>query len=321
MTTRYPAIEPYESGMLDVGHGHRVYFECCGNPNGKPALFIHGGPGAGCGKGARRYFDPKIYRIVLFDQRGCGRSTPLANDDNADLRTNTTAHLIADIERLRSFLGLETWTICAISWGTTLALAYAQKYPERVDAMVLALVTTTTRGEVEWVTNGLRHALPAEWKRFADAIPAHLRDRSLVDAYATMLFDEDANVRAHAAREWCAWDCAQTAGGEATHDPRFDDAEFRLRFARLVTHYWRHAAFLDDDQLLKNAPLLNAIPGVMIHGRNDVGCPVEIPIALSKCWRASTLQLLDMGHGDDEIFPLAVTAALDGFRYLSGQVS
>ncbi len=154
MPDQFPAIEPYERGLLDVGERHRIYWECCGNPTGKPALFLHGGPGSGCSVGQRRFFNPTIYRAVLFDQRGSGRSRPLASDEDADLHTNTTAHLISDIEILREHLGVERWTILGLSWGTTLGLAYAEAHPERVSAMVLALVTTTSRREVQWATEG-----------------------------------------------------------------------------------------------------------------------------------------------------------------------
>ena len=208
MTAVFPPSEPYESGMLDVGDGHHVYWESCGNPAGRPALFLHGGPGAGCSPGSRRFFDPRVYRAVLFDQRGSGRSRPLASAPDADLRTNTTAHLIADIERLRRRLAIDTWTVLGMSWGTTLGLAYAQAHPERAKALILALVTTTSRREVEWITRGVGRIFPREWERFAAAVPSELRHLPLVDAYAAMVFDPRDDVRAHAAREWCAWEYA-----------------------------------------------------------------------------------------------------------------
>lgn len=294
-----PAIEPYQAGTLDAGNGHRVYWECCGNPNGKPALYLHGGPGSGCSPGSRRLFDPDVYRIVLFDQRGCGRSTPLANEPNADLRANTTAHLIGDIERLREHLGIQRFSILGVSWGTTLALAYAQAYPQCVAAIVLALVTTTSRREVQWLTEGVGRIFPQQWERFAAAVPASLRDRPLVDAYASLLFDADRMVRERAAREWCAWEDAHvslTPGHKP--NPRFDDPAFRLRFARLVTHYWSNHAFLGEEQLIRNAGLLNDIPGDLIHGRFDVSSPLETAWRLSKAWKGSRLHVLDdAGHG------------------------
>lgn len=298
--------------MLDVGDGHHVYWECCGNPKGRPALYLHGGPGSGCTPGSRRYFDPQVYRIVLFDQRGCGRSTPIASDPDADLRANTTSHLIGDIEQLREFLHIENWTVLGISWGTTLALAYAQVYPGRVAALVLALVTTTSRREVEWLTEGVGRIFPREWERFADAVAPALRDRPLVDAYAEMLFDHDPAVRDRAARAWCAWEDAHVSlAPNHTPNPRFEDAEFRLCFARLVTHYWKNAAFFGDQQLLENASILNGIPGELIHGGYDVSSPLDIPWRLSRIWTTSKLSVLDdVGHGGGESFVSAIIDAL-----------
>jgi proline iminopeptidase len=301
--------------MLDVSDGHRLYWECCGNPDGKPALYLHGGPGSGCTPGQRRFFDPHAYRVVLFDQRGAGRSRPLASEPDADLRASTTPHLIADIEALRRLHKVERWTVLGLSWGTTLGLAYAQAHPQRVEALVLALVTTTSRREVEWLTRDVGRIFPQEWERFAAAVPETLRHLPLVDAYATLLFDADPAVREHAAREWCAWEDAHvslTPGHRP--NPRYDDPEFRLRFARLVTHYWRHAAFLEEDQLLREAPRLNGIPGVLIHGRYDVSGPLETAWRLSQRWTTSRLQVLgDAGHGGGDTFLAAIVDALAQF--------
>ena len=300
--------------MLDVGDGHRVYWECCGNPAGKPAVYLHGGPGAGATPSERRFFDPDAYRVVLFDQRGSGRSRPLASEPDADLSTNTTTHLIADIERLRQRHGIDSWTVVGVSWGTTLALAYAQTHPQRVTALVLAAVSTDSRREIEWVTRDVGRIFPREWDRFAGAVPDTLRHLPLADAYATLLFAPDAAVREHAAREWCAWEDAHVSLAPGhTPNERFDDREFRLGFARLVTHYWRHAAFLPDDQLLRNAATLNGIPGILIHGRYDVSSPLEIAWRLSRDWSTSQLQIIgDEGHGGDK-FIAAVTDALSQF--------
>ncbi len=315
MDPRFPAIEPYASGMLDVGDAHRVYWECCGNPNGRPALFLHGGPGSGCSANQRRYFDPLRYRIVLFDQRGCGRSRPLADAPDADLSSNTTGHLIADIELLREHLGLRSWTVLGLSWGTTLGLAYAQAYPERVDALVLALVTTTSRREVRWLTYDVGRVFPQEWDRFAGAVPAEMRDVSLVDAYAALLFDSDPVVRERAAFEWCTWEDVHVSltPGHAPN-PRFLDPKFRLQFSRLVTHYWRHAAFVEDEQLIRNAALLDGIPGVLIHGRYDVSSPLESAWRLSRRWSTSELTVLDdAGHGGGAGFVASVVNAVTRF--------
>src|SRR5215831_2325671 len=200
MRDRFPAIESYDTGMLDVGDGHCLYWECCGNPEGRPAIYLHGGPGSGCTPGQRRWFDPEAYRVVLFDQRGSARSRPQASEPDADLGANTTAHLVGDIEALRKHLGVEIWTVLGMSWGTTLGLAYAQAHPERVSGLVLALVGTTSRREVQWLTRDVGRIFPQEWDRFASAVPDTLRHLALVDAYATLLFDPDPAIRAHAAR-------------------------------------------------------------------------------------------------------------------------
>jgi len=312
MTGQFPPIAPYDSGTLRTSNGHEVYWECCGNPHGLPALYLHGGPGGGCTPGQRRFFDPAAFRIVLFDQRGCGRSRPLASDPHADLSTNTTSHLIADIESLRELLGVEQWTILGLSWGTTLGLAYAQTYPQFVRALVLALITTTSRREVEWITEGVGRLYPHEWHRFSAAVPEELRQMPLVESYAKLLFDADPVVRDRAARDWCTWEDAHislTPGHRSS--PQFDDPQFRLGLARLVTHYWRHAAFLEQDQLIRDASRLNGIPGVLIHGRFDVSSPLETAWELSQRWNSSRLHVLDdAGHGGGNSFYPAVVGAL-----------
>jgi proline iminopeptidase len=315
MAGRFPAIEPYDSGMLDVGDGHQVYWECCGNPAGKPALYLHGGPGSGFSPGQRRFFDPDAYRAVLFDQRGSGRSRPLASEPDTDLSTNTTQHLIADIEALRELHGVDTWVILGLSWGTTLGLAYAQTHPQRVNALVLALVTTTSRSEVDWITEGVRRIFPREWERFANAVPESLRHMRLVDAYATLLNDPDPAVQEQAAREWCTWEDAHVSLTPG-HKPslRYEDPEFRLRFARLVTHYWRNAAFLGEDQLIREADILNGIPGVLMHGIFDVSGPLITAWQLLKNWTTSELRVLDdAGHGGLENFSGTVADAVTEF--------
>jgi proline iminopeptidase len=306
---QFPPIEPYENGMLGVGDGHQIYWECCGNPTGKPALFLHGGPGTGCSVGQRRFFDPNVYRALLFDQRGSGRSLPLASQLSSNLASNTTSHLIADIERLREVLGIESWVILGLSWGTTLGLAYAHAHPRRVKAMVLGFVGTTSRAEVQWITKDVGRIFPQEWERFVEAVPQHLRSIPLVDAYAIMLADADEAVRDRAAQAWCKWEdvhVSLTPGHMP--NPRFDDAEFRLRLARLVTHYWRHAAFLEEGQLIRDASRLNGIPGVLIHGRFDVSGPLSTAWQLHKRWTTTRLHILeDAGHGGgNEFMPLVI---------------
>jgi proline iminopeptidase len=312
-------IEPYEQGMLDVGDGQKVYWEVCGNARGKPAVVLHGGPGSGCTPGWRRFFNPARYRVVLFDQRGCGRSTPHASDPSVDLSSNTTAHLIGDIELLRSHLGVERWLVFGGSWGSTLGLAYAQRHPDRVSEAVLFSVVTTTMREVEWVTRDVGRLFPQAWARFREGAQTQERDGNLVEAYSRLLEDANADVREHAARSWCEWEEAHIAlGPDHPPDPRYDDARFRRCFARLVTHYWRHAAFLEDGELLRNAARLTGIPAVLVHGRLDVSSPLDVPWRLSHAWPGSELVIVDdAGHSVDASgMTGALLAATDRFARL-----
>jgi proline iminopeptidase len=308
----FPPIEPYDSGMLDVGDGQSVYWECCGNPDGKPALYLHGGPGSGASTGARRYFDPDRFRVVLLDQRGCGRSSPSAVDPGTDLSVNTTQHLIRDIEKLRELQAVEAWSVLGISWGTTLALAYAQAHPSRVDGLVLAAVTNSTAAEVRWITEDVGRIFPEGWARLAGAVPPRLRSERLVDAYATLLADPDPQVREHAAREWCRWEDTHVSLMPGYQpEERFQDPDFRYLFARLVTHYWRNAAFLPDGQLLENAPTLDGIPGALIHGRYDVSGPLDTAWHLHQRWSTSRPHVIDdAGHGGSTSFTDTIVDSL-----------
>jgi proline iminopeptidase len=292
--------------MLDVTDGHRIHWEVHGA--GKPVVVFHGGPGSGCPPWWLDLFDLGAYRVVLFDQRGCGRSVPHASTPVVDLSANTTEHLLADIEALRVHLGIERWLVLGASWGTTLALAYAQRHSERVSEMVLFSVTTTTRREVEWITRGVGRYFPAEWERFRNAVPS---DR-LVEAYNDRVLDPDPAVHEPAAREWCAWEDAHVAAG---HDPRYDDPAFRLAFARLVTHYWRHGAWLEEGVLTRDVGRLDGIPAVLIHGRLDLSSPLDVPWALSRAWPSSELVVIDdVGHKGGPSMTAAIVAALDRFR-------
>jgi len=298
MPDLFPPIEPYDSGQLEVGDGHQIYWEACGNPTGKPALVLHGGPGSGCTPGARRYFDPRAYRIILFDQRGSGRSTPHASSPGIDLSTNTTAHLLADIERLRTHLGIARWLVFGGSWGSTLALAYAERHPERVAGMVLVAIATTTPAEIEWITRGVGMFFPEAWDRFQGGVPAGERGGRLVDAYHRLLMHPNPAVHETAARDWCDWEMALVAIHPGhTPNPRYENPAFRLGFARLVTHYWRHAAWLEDGALLRDADRLAGIPGVLIHGRLDLGGPLVTPWRLARAWPGSELVIVgEAGH-------------------------
>jgi proline iminopeptidase len=302
--------------MLDVGDGNLVYWEVCGNPAGKPAVMLHGGPGSGCVPGWRRYFDPAAYRVVLFDQRGCGRSTPHAGDAAVDLATNTTDHLIADMERLRDRLGIESWLVAGGSWGSTLGLAYGEELPERVSEMVLFSVGTTSHHEVRWVTRDVARYFPEQWAQFRDAVPPAERDGDLIAAYYRLLHDRDPAVREKAARDWCRWEDTHVAiRSDHRPDPRYDDPRFRMAFARLVTHYWHHAGFREDGVLIRDAGRLVGIPGILIHGRLDLSSPLDIPWQLSRAWPGSELVVIDdAGHGAGQPgMRNAVLAALDSF--------
>lgn len=295
----YPEIEPYAHGMLAVGDGQHLYWETCGNPAGKPAVVLHGGPGSGCTPGWRRYFDPAAYRIVLFDQRGCGRSTPHASAAEVDLTTNTTHHLLTDIEQLRRHLEIERWLIFGASWGSTLGLAYAEKFPERVSEIVLFSVVTTTHREVSWITREIGRLFPAEWARFRDGVPAADRDGDLSAAYSRLLEDPDPTVREQAALDWCAWEDVHVSlqpGHQPS--PRYRDPIFRMAFARLVTHYFQHAAWLDDGILLRQAGRLAGIPGVLVQGKFDVSGPPDIAWNLAQVWPDTEFILVEeAGHG------------------------
>jgi proline iminopeptidase len=311
----WPETEPDESGLLDVGDGHRVHWEACGARDGKPAVVLHGGPGSGCGAWWRRLFDPRAFRVVLFDQRGCGRSVPHASAPDVDLAANTTHHLIADVELLRRHLSIERWLVLGGSWGSTLALAYGQRHPDRVSEMVLFSVTTTTRREVEWVTREAGRFFPAQWRRFRDGVASPERDGSLVEAYNRLLLDPDPAVHEQAARDWCAWEDShvRTSPGDAP-DPRYEDPRFRLCFARLVTHYWRHAAWLRDGALLSDIDSLSGIPAVLIHGRRDLTSPLDVPWTLAQSWRGSELVLIDdAGHTSGPAMTAALIAAINSF--------
>jgi len=314
---QYPPIEPYEHGMLDVGDGQQLYWETVGNPDGLPALFVHGGPGSGCSSGQRRFFDPAAYRGVLLDQRGCGRSTPLASDVDVDLSVNTTQHLIADMERLRAHLGIDRWLLFGLSWGSALTLAYAQRFPERVAAIVLGPVTVGSRREIDWICREMGRVFPREWERLIALVPEVENDGSIPAAYARLLADPDEFVRADAAEAWRTWEDAHISlvpGYRPT--PHGHDREREMVFARLVTHYWSHDCFLDEDEIFLNMERLVGIPAVLVHGRYDVSGPLETAWRLHREWPRSRLVVVeDAGHGGGS-FGSALMDALESFKRL-----
>jgi proline iminopeptidase len=294
--------------LLDVGDGHEVYWERHGDPGGKPAVVLHGGPGSGAVPWWRTLFDPAAYHAVLFDQRGCGRSRPHAGAPTADLSANTTHHLIADIERLREHLGIERWLVLGGSWGSTLALAYAETHPDRVTEMVLFSAGTGARREIEWFTRGIRDQFPEAWARFRDGVPEPDRDGSLVDAYSALLHDPDPAVHDKAARDWCDWEANYLGAGD-----RYDDPRFRLCFARLVTHYWRHAAWLEDGALIAGLDRLRDSPGVVIQGGRDVGAPLRVASAITERW-GELVVLDDEPHSAGPAMETEIRRALARFR-------
>ena len=297
MRTFYPEIEPYDHGMLDVGDGHSVYWELCGNPQGKPVVFLHGGPGGGCTPTQRRLFDPDKYRILLFDQRGCGRSTPYAS-----LEANTTWHLVADIERLREMIGVDKWMVFGGSWGSTLALAYAETHPERVTELVLRGIFTLRRPELLWYyQEGASWIFPDKWEGFLAPIPEEERG-DLMAAYRKRLIDPDPAVQARAARAWSLWEGETiTLLHNQEYSDQFGDEHYAIAFARIENHYFVNEGWFEDGQLIRNAHRLKDIPGVIIQGRYDIATPAKTAWDLHRAWpEAKFIMVPDAGHAVSE---------------------
>ena len=290
----YPEINPYDTGMLTVSKLHTLYYEQCGNPHGKPVVFLHGGPGAGCTTNARRFFDPTHYRIVLFDQRGCGRSIP-----HAELTDNTTWHLVADIEQLREYLAIDRWQVFGGSWGSTLALAYAQTHPERVTELVLRGIFMLRRWELEWFYQHGCSALFADaWEHYLAPIPAVERS-DLISAYYRRLTSTDRSLRLTAAKAWSIWEASTSyLLQDLAHIRANGSDEFALAFARIECHYFVNGGFLEcDDQLLRNVGRLRNTPAVIVQGRYDVVCPMRSAWDLHRAWPEADLRLVaDAGH-------------------------
>jgi proline iminopeptidase len=306
----YPPIEPYETGELEVGDGHHIAYELSGNPAGRPALFLHGGPGGGCYPDHRRLFDPAHYRIVLFDQRGCGRSRPLG-----ELAANTTAHLVADIELLRAALGVERFVVLGGSWGATLALLYAQTHRDRVAALVLRGIFTARRHEVAWLyQHGASQLFPEAWARFVAPIPESERD-DLVAAYHRRLFSGDAETEHDFARHWCDWESAlMTLLSRAAPSRAASAATHAL--ARIEAHYFVNGSFLPEGCIMADAPLLAGLPGIIVQGRYDVVTPAATAYELHRAWAGSKLEIVpDAGHATSEPgIARKLIEATDSFR-------
>ncbi|CAN0653346.1 Proline iminopeptidase [Nitratireductor aquimarinus] len=297
LRTLYPEIEPFDSGMLDVGDGHTIYWERMGTRGAKPAVFLHGGPGGGCGPTHRRAFDPEKYDVMLFDQRGCGRSLP-----HAELEANTTWHLVSDIERLRAMMGVEKWQVFGGSWGSTLALAYAETHPERVSELIVRGVYTLTRAELEWYYQfGVSQMFPEKWERFLAPIPQAERG-DLMAAYRKRLISEDRAVQLEAAKAWSLWEGETiTLLPDPSLTEQHGDDDFAIAFARIENHFFVHGGWFEEGQLLRDAHKLAGIPGVIVHGRYDMPCPAHYAWQLHKAWPDAEFHLIEgAGHAFSE---------------------
>jgi proline iminopeptidase len=298
MKTLYPEIEPFDTGRLKVSPIHELYYEQCGNPQGKPVVFLHGGPGGGLNPDYRRYFNPEIYRVVLFDQRGSGKSTP-----HASLEENTTWHLVEDIERLREHLGIKTWQVFGGSWGSTLALAYAETHPDRVHQLVLRGIFLCRRKEIQWFyQEGASEIFADVWEEYLKVIPEAER-ADMVSAYYRRLTSEDDAQRLEAARAWSIWEGSTS---KLLFDPamieKFADPEFALAFARIECHYFMNNAFFaTDNYLIENVGRIRSIPGIIVQGRYDVVCPMTSAWDLHRAWPEAQLDIIpDAGHSISE---------------------
>ena len=319
MVDLYPPTSPYSSGFLDAGDGNRIYYEQLGHPDGKPALHVHGGPGSGSVQRPTRAWDPERYRLIRYDQRNCGRSTPHASDPAADMSLNTTQHLIDDMELLREYLGIERWLLNGASWGTTLILAYAEQHPERVSEVVIQAVTTSRRSEIDWLYRGAGRFHPEAWDRFRDGVPADERDGDLLAGYTRLMEHPDRAIRAKAAADWLAWEDAVVSnepnGVPGMYSSGEEDAQIAL--VRICAHIFGNYAWLEEDQLLRNAHRLAGIPGVLVHGRHDMGCPVQTAWELAKAWPDARLHIIeDCGHAGSEAMHQTTRTAIEQFKNL-----
>lgn len=314
-------LQPFATGSLDRPDGARLYFETSGNPAGRPALYLHGGPGGGLGQGGyRRRFDPDLHLIVGVDQRGCGRSTPWASDDLLSLETQTMNHLLGDLEALREHLHVEAWLVHGVSWGSTLALAYALAHPRRVTEIVTFAVTSGSRWEIDWITDGVAPLFPEAHEKLREPVRS---DERTVEGYARLLRDPDPRVRIDAGDRWDAWEATHVSLDPfATPGPLHDDARQRLNFATLVTHYWAQDCFLPGElAILPRAHELAGIPGVLLHGRRDISGPALTAWQLHRAWPGSRLEILEEeGHGGPRSAELA-TRAIDSFARAAGRTS
>ena len=322
MRTFYPEIEPYETGLLEVGDGQTLYWEASGNPQGKPAVYLHGGPGGASSPNQRRVFDPEKYRIILFDQRGCGQCTPHASDPAADLDSNTTWHLVADLETLRDHLGIKKWLVCGGSWGSTLALAYAETHPERVSELVVRGIFTLRPVELDWFYEGGAAAIyPDLWENFLAPVPLEERGH-LIEAYSRLLNDPDRFVRERAGVAWSTWESSTiTLLQEPDKIAHFTEPAFAVAFARIENHFFSHRGWFEPNQLINNAGRLAEIPGVIVQGRYDMCTPAFTAWELHNNWPEAEFHMIpDAGHAFDQPGILdAIVTATDRFAGVSSR--
>lgn len=311
----YPASEPFDQGLLRVSDGHDLYWERVGNPHGKPVVVLHGGPGSGATPWWRTFFDPARYAVTLFDQRGCGRSRPLASDVDINMSTITTSHLIADIEALRELHQIDRWLVFGGSWGSTLALAYAVEHPCRVAELVLWGVTTTTRHEVDWMTWSMGEVYPEAFGNLRALAPDLCEGDNLPAAYYRLLTSRDAEQCDHAARAWCDWEeRLTTLSGPPQAGSRFADPAFRLGFARLVTHFFGNHGFLPPDAITGRLDRLAVIPAVFVRGRLDIASPLGVAWRLAQALPHATLHVVEAeGHGGETMINRLLVEATDHF--------
>lgn len=291
----YPASQPYAFDMIEVEGGHRLYYEECGNPDGIPVIVLHGGPGGGCSPGMRRFFRPNIYRVILFDQRGCGRSRPHASVEN-----NTTRHLIADIEAIREKLGINQWIVFGGSWGATLSLLYAQAHPERVKHLVLRGVFLMTAAELDWFyQGGVARFFPQRWKAFISELPEDER-HDVISAFHKRLFGSDEEEQIRFARLWTNWE-SSLATIEGRYGSGSAPTSYALAFARIENHYFSNGGFIEEGQILRDMPKIAHIPGTIVQGRYDMICPPATAFALHEAWPSSRLLMVQKaGHSLSE---------------------
>lgn len=311
----YPVNDPFDQGVVEVSGGHQVHWERVGNPSGKPAVVLHGGPGSGAQPWWRTYFDPARYCVTLFDQRGCGRSRPLASDPGIDLCTITMQHLIDDIETLRQLHGVERWLVFGGSWGSTLALAYAIEHPARVSELVLWGVTTTTRHEVDWMTWTMGEIYPEAFAQLRALVPGVQEGGNLPAAYNRLLMSPDTALQDRAARAWCDWEeRLATLSGPPKASARYADPVFRLTFARLVTHLFGNHAFLRPEGISARLDRLENIPAVFVRGRLDIASPLGVVWRLAQQLPNATLHVVEHeDHGGADVTDDLLVQATDRF--------